>query len=185
MSPLFFIPIVFLLNSCAPVFIGGMGVGALAIEDRRTAATIFEDQTIEIKAKRKINNKYKNNSNVSVTSFNRFVLLTGETYSDDIKNDIAFEVATITNVRNIQNEIIIKAKRSSFDTSNDAFITTKVKTNLIKNKNVHAHLIKVVSSSGIVYLMGMVTQEEADLAANTAASTKGVRKVIKIFEYLN
>ena len=113
------------------------------------------------------------------------MLLTGETYSDDIKNDIAFEVATITNVRNIQNEIIIKAKRSNFDSSNDAFLTTKVKTNLVKNKNVHAHLIKVVSSSGVVYLMGMVTQEEADLAASIAASTNGVRKVIKIFEYLD
>ena len=185
MRSLFFIPIVFFLNSCAPAFIGGMGLGALAIEDRRTAATIFEDQSIEFKAKRKINNKYKNNSSVSVTSFNRFVLLTGETYSDDIKNDIAFEVATITNVRNIQNEIIIKAKRSSFDSSNDAFITTKVKTNLVKNKNVHAHLIKVVTSSGVVYLMGMVTKEEADKAASTAASTNGVRKVIKIFEYLD
>ena len=85
---------------------------------------------------KKINNKYKNKSNISVTSFNRFVLLTGETYSDDIKNDIAFDVATINNVRNIQNEIIIKAKRSSFDSTNDAFITSKVKTNLVKNKNV-------------------------------------------------
>ena len=112
-------------------------------------------------------------------------MLTGETYSDDIKNDIAFDVATITNVRNIQNEIIIKAKRSSLDSTNDAFITSKVKTNLVKNKNVHANLIKVISSSGIVYLMGMVTKEEADVASNTAASTKGVRKVIKIFEYLD
>ena len=110
MRSLLVIPIVVFLNSCAPAFIGGMGVGALAIEDRRTAATIFEDQTIEFKAQKKINNKYKNKSNISVTSFNRFVLLTGETYSDDIKNDIAFDVATITNVRNIQNEIIIKAK---------------------------------------------------------------------------
>ena len=70
-----------LLNSCAPAFIGGVGVSAFAIEDRRTAATIFEDQSIEFKAKRKIkSNKFKNNSSVSVTSFNRFVLLTGETY---------------------------------------------------------------------------------------------------------
>ena len=185
MRSLLVIAFAFFLNSCAPAFIGGVGVSALAIEDRRTAATIFEDQTIEFKAKRKIKSKYKNNSNVSVTSFNRFVLLTGETYSDDIKNDIAFDVATITNVRNIQNEIIIKAKRSGFDSTNDAFLTTKVKTNLVKNKNVHAHLIKVVSSSGVVYLMGMVTQEEADIAASTAASTNGVRKVIKIFEYLD
>lgn len=172
-------------NSCAPLFIGGIGAGALAIEDRRTAATIFEDQTIEFKANRKIKSKYKNNSSVSVTSFNRFVLLTGETYSDDIKNDIAFDVATITNVRNIQNEIIIKAKRSKLDSTNDAFITSKVKTNLVKNKNIYANLIKVVSNSGNVYLMGMVTKKEAELASETAASTKGVRKVIKIFEYLD
>ena len=185
MKSLLIITVIFFLNSCAPAFIGGIGVGAIAIEDRRTAATIFEDQAIEFKAKRKIKNKYKSNSNVSVTSFNRFVLLTGETYSDDIKNDIAFEVATITNVRNIQNEIIIKAKRSSLDSTNDAFITSKVKTNLVKNKNVYANLIKVVSSSGNVYLMGMVTKKEADLAAEIAASTKGVRKVIKIFEYLD
>ena len=185
MKPLLVIAFAFFLNSCAPAFIGGVGVSALAIEDRRTAATIFEDQTIEFKAKRKIKTKYKNNSNVSVTSFNRFVLLTGETYSEDLKNDIAFDVATITNVRNIQNEIIIKAKRSSIDSTNDAFITSKVKTNLVKNKNVHANLIKVISSSGNVYLMGMVTKKEADLASKIAASTKGVRKVIKIFEYLD
>ena len=185
MRSLLFITIAFILNSCAPVFIGGIGVGALAIEDRRTAATIFEDQTIEFKAKRKIKSKYKSNSNVSVTSFNKFVLLTGETYSDDIKNDIAFDVATITNVRNIQNEIIIKAKRSSFDSTNDAFLTSKVKTNLVRNKNVYANLIKVVSSSGNVYLMGMVTKKEADRASEIAASTKGVRKVVKIFEYLD
>jgi len=185
MRSLLVITFAFFLNSCAPVFIGGIGVGALAIDDRRTAATIFEDQTIEFKAKRRIGSKYKNNSNVSVTSYNRFVLLTGETYSEDIKDDIAFEVATINNVRNIQNEIIIKAKRSSFDSTNDALITTKVKTNLVKNKDVYANLIKVISSSGNVYLMGMVTKKEADLAAEIAASTKGVRKVIKIFEYLD
>ena len=185
MRSLLVIIVAFFLNSCAPVFIGGLGVGALAIEDRRTAATIFEDQTIEFKAKRRIVSKYKNNSNVSVTSFNRFVLLTGETYSEDIKDNIAFDVATINNVRNIQNEIIIKAKRSSFDSTNDALITTKVKTNLVKNKDVYANLIKVVSSSGNVYLMGMVTKKEADLAAEIAASTKGVQKVIKIFEYLD
>ena len=185
MRSLLVIPLALLLNSCAPVFIGGLGVSALAIEDRRTAATIFEDQTIEFKAKSRIKSKYKNNSNVSVTSFNRFVLLTGETYSDDIKNDIAFEVATITNVRNIQNEIIIKAKRSNFDSTNDAFITSRVKTNLLRNKNIHANLIKVVSSSGNVYLMGLVTKKEADFAAEITAATKGVRKVIKIFEYLD
>ena len=69
---------------------------------------------LNLKQKEKLISKYKNNSSVSVTSFNRFVLLTGETYSDDIKNDIAFEVATITNVRNIQNEIIIKAQKIKF-----------------------------------------------------------------------
>ena len=71
------------------------------------------------------------------------------------------------------------------DSTNDAFITSKVKTNLVKNKNVHANFIKVISSSGNVYLMGMVTKKEADLASEIAASTKGVRKVIKIFEYLD
>ncbi|HWQ37127.1 MAG TPA: BON domain-containing protein [Burkholderiales bacterium] len=174
------------LQACAPLLIGaGVGAGVMMAEDRRTGATMLEDQTIEIKAANRIKERFDDQVRVNVTSFNRFVLLTGQVPSEEIKNEVALLVLEVPNVRNVQNELAIAGATSLMARSNDGLLSTRVKGRLVQNKNVSANHVKVVTESGTVYLMGLVTRAEAEEAAQTAATTGGVQRVVKVFEYLD
>lgn len=175
-----------LLQGCLPLVIGaGVGTGVMMAEDRRTSATILEDQTIEIKAGNRIQERFGEQARTSVTSFNRYVLLTGQVPSEEIKTDVAMLVLEVPNVRNIQNEITVSGATSLMARSNDGLLSTRVKGRLVQNKNVGANHVKVVTENGTVYLMGLVTRAEAEEAAQTAATTGGVERVVKVFEYLD
>ena len=175
-----------LLQSCIPLLVGaGVGAGVMMAEDRRTSATLLEDQTIEIKARNRITEKYGEQANVSVTSFNRFVMLTGQASTEEIRQDLSVLVLEVPNVRNIQNEIVVGGASSATSRASDALLTSRVKGRLAQNKEVSANNIKVVSENGTVFLMGLVTRAEADLAAQTAATTSGAQRVVKVFEYLD
>lgn len=174
------------LQSCIPVIVGaGVGAGIMLAEDRRTSATVLEDQTIESKAKNRITEKYGDQVKISVTSFNRFVLLSGQAPTDVIKQDVSVLVLEVANVRNIQNEIIVGGMSSTMSGASDALLTSQVKGRLAKNKDVSATNIKVVSENGTVFLMGLVTRAEAESASQTAATTSGAQRVVKVFEYLD
>lgn len=175
-----------LIQGCAPVLIGaGIGAGVMMSEDRRTSGAILEDQTIELKAKNRIEEKYGEQVRVNVTSFNRFILLTGEAPSEEIRQDLAVLALEVSNVRNVQNEIIV-AGHSSFATrSADSLTTSRVKGRLTQNENISANHVKVVTENSTTYLMGLVSRAEADAAAETAATTSGVQRVVKVFEYLD
>ncbi len=174
------------LQSCIPLLVGaGVGTGVIVAEDRRTSATMLEDQTIEIKAKNRITEKYGEQVNISATSFNRFVLLTGQAPTDEIKQDVSVLVLEVPNVRNVQNEIVVGGNSSTTSHASDALLTSRVKGRLAQNKDVGATHVKVVSESGTVFLMGLVTRTEAESAAQTAATTGGAQRVVKVFEYLD
>lgn len=174
------------IQGCAPVLVGaGVGAGVMVAEDRRTSATILEDQTIEIKASNRIKERFGDKVRVSVTSFNRFVLLTGQVPSEEIKNQIGSTVLEVPNVRNIQNELEISGESSLISRSNDGLLTSRVKARLVENDKVSANHVKVVTENGTVYLMGLVTRAEAEAAAQVAATTGGVQRVVKVFEYLD
>ena len=174
------------LQSCIPLLVGaGAGAGVMMAEDRRTSGTVLEDQTIEIKAENRITEKYGEQVNVSVTSFNRYVLLTGQAPTDEIKQDVPVLVLEVPGVRNVQNEIVIGGIISITSRASDALLTSRVKGRLAQNKDVSANNVKVVSESGTVFLMGLVTRAEAETASQTAATTGGAQRVVKIFEYLD
>jgi osmotically-inducible protein OsmY len=146
---------------------------------------VLEDETIEIKAKNRITEKYGEQVNISVTSFNRFVLLTGQAPTDEIKQDLPVLVLEVPNVRNVQNEIVVGGISSTTSRASDALLTSQVKGRLAQNKDVSASNVKVVSENGTVFLMGLVTRAEAETASQTAATTSGAQRVVKVFEYLD
>jgi osmotically-inducible protein OsmY len=174
------------LQSCIPLLVGaGVGAGVMMAEDRRTNATILEDQTVEIKSRNRITEKYGEKVNISVTSFNRFILLTGQAPTEEIKQDVSVLVLEVPNVRNVQNEIVVGGNSSTTSHASDALLTSRVKGRLSQNKDVGASHVKVVSENGSVFLMGLVTRAEAESASQTAATTSGAQRVVKLFEYLD
>lgn len=174
------------LQACVPLVVGaGVGAGVMMAEDRRTNATILEDQTIEVKARNRIEEKYPEQLNVNVTSFNRYVLLTGQAPTEAIKQDLSAIVLEVPTVRNLQNEVAVAGNASFTSRSSDTLTTSSVKGRLTQNKDVGANHVKVVTENGTVYLMGLVTRAEADAAAQTAATTSGVQRVVKVFEYMD
>jgi len=173
-----------LVQGCVPLLVGaGVGAGVMMAEDRRTNAAILEDQTIEVKTKNRIEEKYKDQVHVNVTSYNRYVLLTGEAPSDQVKLDLTTIALETEGVRNVQNELIIAGNSSFTSRSSDSLITSKVKGRLTQNPDVGANNVKVITENGTVFLMGLVTRKESDAAASTAATTSGVQRVVKVFEY--
>jgi len=172
------------LTACVPVIVGGAAAGGAMAADRRTSGIYVEDENIEIKATRKMETNLGEESHVNVTSYNRNVLLTGEVPTAELKAKAEALVKTIPNTRNVTNEIVVAPKSSITDRSNDAFITSKVKGNFVTENNFSANLVKVVTEASTVYLMGIVSQKEANLAVEIARNTDGVKKVVKVFEYL-
>jgi osmotically-inducible protein OsmY len=173
------------LSGCVPVVAGGIGAGILMAEDRRTTGTYLIDEEIELKASSRVRESFGDNTRVSVTSFNRRVLLTGAAPDADVRAKVEEITLAVPNVRAVQNELAI-GKVSSFTTrTTDTYVTTKVKARFLDDTRFNAHQVKVVTESGTVYLMGMVKREEAAAAAEVAARTAGVSKVVKVFEYMD
>jgi osmotically-inducible protein OsmY len=173
------------LSGCVPVVAGGIGAGILMAEDRRTAGTYLIDEEIELKASTRIRESFGDNTRVSVTSFNRRALLTGAAPDAEVRAKAEEITLAVPNVRAVQNELGI-GKVSSFTTrTSDTYVTTKVKARFLDDTRFNAHQVKVVTESGTVYLMGLVKRDEAAAAAEIAARTAGVSKVVKVFEYMD
>jgi osmotically-inducible protein OsmY len=173
------------LHGCVPAVVAGGGAAVMMGTDRRTGGTYIEDQNIELKASRRINEKYDDKVHVDVTSFNRFVLLVGEAPSQEIKDGIGVIALGVESVRNVQNDITVGPNTSSGTRANDAYLTSKVKTQFVTANKFQANHVKVVTENGTVFLMGLVKHKEGDDAAEIASATGGVRRVVKVFEYLD
>lgn len=173
-----------LLPGCIPVVATGVGAGVLMAEDRRTSGTYIEDEAIELKVAGRLREKYGSVAHVNATSYNRTVLLTGEAPTAALKSEIAAMVAAVENVRSVVNEIAVREPTPLSSRSNDAFITSKVKARFVDARRFQANHVKVVTENGVVYLLGLVRRQEADAAADIASRTTDVKKVVKIFEYI-
>lgn len=172
------------LSGCVALAVGGAAATALATNDRRTIGMQTEDKAINVKAEIKMNQLTGENGHINVTSYNRKVLLTGEVRDEAMKQAAEREVRAIDNVVSVINELEIAGPSSYTSRSNDALITTKVKASLVDKKTVSATAFKVTTERGIVYLMGLVTQREGNIAADVAKGVPGVNRVVKIFEYI-
>jgi osmotically-inducible protein OsmY len=167
-----------------PVVIGGAAAGGAMAADRRTSGIYVEDENIELKAVKKMETNLGENAHVNITSYNRNVLLTGEVPEATAKVKAESLIKEITNTRSITNEIIVGPKSSVGSRANDAYLTSKVKTKFVTENKFAANLVKVITENSVVYLMGIVTQAEAEAAVEIARTTDGVTKVVKVFEFM-
>jgi osmotically-inducible protein OsmY len=175
-----------LMSACAPLLVGGAVVGtSMVVTDRRTSGTQLEDQSIELKAKTRVREAVGERGHVNITSYNRTVLLTGEVAADVDKVAVEQAVAKIEGVRTVVNELAVMGSSSIASRSNDAVLTSKVKASYIDAKDVFTNAIKVVTERGTVYLMGRVTEREANRASDIARGVSGVQKVVKVFEVIS
>jgi osmotically-inducible protein OsmY len=176
-----------LLQACAPMIIAGAAVGVTLANDRRSPATIIDDQEIESGLQRSLSDDsvLANGTHISATSFNHIVLLTGQAQDQQQRNRAAELAKNTTGTRRVHNEILIATPTPIKTRNQDAWLTTKVKNALLHHASLNAMQIKVVTENSTVYLMGLVSQAEGHAAATTAQQVGGVSGVIKVFDYLD
>jgi osmotically-inducible protein OsmY len=172
-----------LVQSCVPLAVTGAGAAALMAADRRSTGTYIDDEGIELAALGRLHDI--SGVHVNATSFNRRVLLTGEVPTEELRKRVQQAIRTIPNVREVVDEMQLAGASSLASRGSDSLITSSVKARMINNKAFSVNHIKVVTEAGVVYLMGLVTQAEADAAVETARTTSGVNRVVKVFEYLS
>ena len=175
------------INGCTTIAVTGIAAGASIAADKRETITIIEDQTIELKASQAIssNKQLRDMTHINFTSFNNIVLVTGEAPTEEMRTTIIELVRNIEKVKNVHNEITIAGPSSFISRSGDSVLTSKVKTKLIANQDASAFNTKVVTEKGVVYLMGLVSREQANAATETASKTGGVQKVVRLFEHID
>lgn len=172
------------VSACAPLMIGSAVTGAMVATDRRTSGAQLDDQGIELRATNRLSDQLGERGNVSVTSFNRQVLLTGEVSSELDKQKAEQIVAGVENVRSIVNEIGARNGASFKERASDTLVTGRVKASILDARDLFSSAFKVVTSHGTVYLMGRVTQREADRATDIARTTTGVQRVVRVMEII-
>lgn len=172
------------LSACVPLMVGGVATGvATVISDRRPASMQANDKKISVYAEHKASGAVPTNtSRVNAMTFNHRVLLTGEVASEEDKRIVEQEVREIDDVNDVVNQLKVGPIANFSTRSNDTWISTKVKTDLLATSGVPSGTILTTTSQGIVYLMGQVTAQEADAAANAAAGVTGVLGVVKVFD---
>ncbi|MEJ6006339.1 BON domain-containing protein [Paucibacter sp. AS339] len=176
----------FVSSACAPLVIGGAMVGgALVATDRRTSGTQVEDKGIEVKASSRIKGQISDNAHVTVSSYNRLVLLTGEVPNEADRAKLESIVSGVENVRSVLNETAVMPASSLGSRSNDVLISSKVKASLLDAPELISNAFYVVVERGTVFLMGRVTEREATRAATIARSISGVQKVVRAFDIIS
>ena len=171
------------LAGCAPLIVAGAAAGtALMVTDRRTSGAQIDDEAIELRSASRLREAFGDRAHISVTSYNRQVLLTGEVPTDAMKQQAEQIVARVDNVRGIVNELAIGTPTTLPQRSGDVLITGKVRASFVDASDLQANAFKVVTERGTVYLMGRVTQREADRGTSIARQIAGVQRVVRIFE---
>jgi osmotically-inducible protein OsmY len=174
-----------LAAGCAPLLIGGAVIGGgLVATDRRTAGIQLEDESIELRAGSRVR-ELATLGQVNVTSYNRMVLLTGEVPGAAEKAQVEATVAKVENVRAVINELVVAPNSSFSSRTADTSLSSKVKLTLVDAKDVQANAFKVVVDRRVVFLMGRVTEREANRGAELASQVSGVERVIKVFEIIS
>ena len=153
--------------------------------DRRTSGTYVEDEGIEWKAASRIRERFGDGVHINVTSYNRSVLLTGEAPNETVRNELETLVSRVEHVASVMNEIVVGPNSTLTARGNDALITSNVKARFVDAGRFSAHHVKVVTEANVVFLLGLVTRAEADAAAEVARNSQGVRKVVRVFQYIS
>jgi len=177
------------LSGCAAVVVGGAVTTAKVAHDRRTTGSFVEDQEIFLKALGMYNDdkELAAKSDVSISVYNMQVLLIGQAENMEIVEPFAQRVGTIPRVRGVFNEVAAGAAPTFGESTSDAYLTAQVKVHLfdVKLEGFDPTRVKVSSSLGSVYLMGLLTPTEADAVVEKVRFVSGVKRVVKLFEYLD
>ncbi|MDD4943686.1 MAG: BON domain-containing protein [Rhodoferax sp.] len=178
------------LTACFPLAVpmmmgGAMVGGGLVATDRRTSGTQLEDEGIELRAASRIRDNLGDRVHVNVTSYNRRVLLSGEVPSAQDQQLVEQVVSNVENVQSVVNELAVLGNATLGQRSSDTLVTGKVKAGLVDAKDLYANAFKVVTERGTTYLLGRVTQREADRATDIARAVSGVQKVVRVFEIIS
>jgi osmotically-inducible protein OsmY len=171
------------LPGCAAIVGAGSVVAVSSLEDRRSTGTQLDDGAIESSAATRIGQRIGERGRITVTAYNRAVLLTGEAWDEATRAEAEKLAAEVPNVRTVTNDIQVSGIASATSRANDATITARVKGGFVNTKGLNALHVKVVTEAGVVYLLGLVTEAEAEKATQIARTTGGVRKVVRVFEY--
>lgn len=172
------------LQGCVPMVLGAGGAAAYSsLEDRRTTGTQLDDESIEVRASNRISDRFGSRVHINVTSYNRVALVTGEVPDERARDEVEKIVRAVPNVREVTNDLQVAGISSYASRANDTYLTSKVRGRLFDTKRVSPVHLKVVTEAGVVYLMGVVTEPEAEEAVDIVRNTGGVRKVVKVFEY--
>ncbi len=174
-----------LLSACAPLMVGGMVGTAMVATDRRTSGTQVEDQGIELKAGKRLADKLGDRVHISVNSYNRQVLLTGETRNEEDKAEAERIVAEVENVGRVVNEVQVGFISSLSSRSNDVLVAGKIKASLVDARDLISNAFYVVVERGEVFMLGRVTEREANRATEIARGVSGVKKVVRLFEIIS
>jgi osmotically-inducible protein OsmY len=173
------------LASCAaPLMFGGVIGGAMVASDRRSAGIQVEDETIEQRSATAIRENFGSKEHINITSYNRQVLITGEVSNDTVRRQVESLLSRVENVRAVVNEMAIGPASSTSDRANDVLLVAKVKASMVDTEDVFANVYKVVGERGTIYLMGRVTQREAKRATDVVRGVSGVKRVVRVFDYL-
>ena len=175
------------VGACAPIIVAGAGAAAVAAHDRRTVGAFVDDQAIEVKVRNAIHadETLRQEAHINVTSMNGIVLLSGEAPSAESRDQALARARTVAGIRQIANEILVAPPSSFGSRSHDTWLTTKVKTKMVRADELDSTRVKVVTENDVVYLLGLVTQKEAELATEAARTVGGVTRVVKLFEYID
>jgi len=172
------------LSACAPMMLGGMVGGAMVATDRRTTGIQLEDEGIEQRSASARDENFGKKEHINFTSYNRQVLITGEVSSDRVRQQVEQLIGRVENVRLVANELAVGPASSFGDRSNDVLLVAKVKAAMVDSEDVFANVYKIVAERSTVYLMGRVTQREANRATEVVRGVNGVKRVVKVFEYI-
>jgi osmotically-inducible protein OsmY len=173
------------LSSCAVVAVGGVAATATVLADRRTPGVQAIDKGIELEANNALDKKFGDNAHINVTSFNQKVLLTGEVKDADIKAEAGAYVKAMKNARSVYNELVIGPNSSYTSRANDSYLESKIKTQMVFTEKLPSNSMDIVAEGSSVYLMGILTQGEADLAKKIASNTNGVKDVYVFFDIIS
>ena len=172
------------LAGCVPVMVAGaVGGAAMVATDRRSAGAQVDDESIELKITTRASSEFGERIHLNVTSYNGFVLLTGEVPDQGTWASVGILAKNTEKVRGVHNEMVVGPNSDLSARSNDTYITSKVKTRMIEANKFPPNVVKVVTERGVVYLMGIVSKQEGNDAAEIAATTAGVVRVVKFFQY--
>ncbi len=173
------------LSACGVLAVGGVAAGATVLADRRSPGVQAIDKGIELEAGNALAKRFGDNAHINITSFNQKVLITGEVKDADIKGEADSYVKAMKNARSVYNELVIGPISTYSVRANDAYLESKIKTQMIFTEQLPSNSMAIVAEGTSVYLMGILTQKEAALAKKVASNASGVKEVFVYFDVIS